>query len=84
MAPIVHGLENKYGDVVDFVYLDIDDADTEPFREALDYNRRWRPFIFFVTPQGEIVGDPLIGYTRGEVLEQALVDFLSSQGALAN
>ena len=84
MAPIVHGLENKYGDTVEFVYLDIDDSGTEPFQEALNYNRRWRPFIFFVTPEGEIVGDPFIGFTQGDVLEQALIEFLNAEGAPVN
>lgn len=82
MAPIVHGLEDKYGEVLEFVYLDIDDPGTEPFQEALNYNRRWRPFIFLVTTDGEIIGDPFIGYTDGAVLDQAILDFLIGEGAI--
>jgi hypothetical protein len=80
MAPVVHGLENKYRDKIDFVYLDIDDDRTLPFQEMLNYDRRWRPFIFFVSSDGEIVGTPIIGVQSGQVLEQSLIDFLVSQG----
>jgi hypothetical protein len=80
MAPVVHGLENKYGDKVNFVYLDIDDDSTLPFQEMLNYDRRWRPFIFFVSSDGEIIGTPLIGVTPGPVLEQTLIDLLVAEG----
>lgn len=37
MAPFVHGLEDKYKDRIRFSYLDIDDPQTKPFKEALGY-----------------------------------------------
>jgi thiol-disulfide isomerase/thioredoxin len=80
MAPVVHGLEDKYGQHLNFVYIDIDDPDSQPLQEQLGYSTRWRPFIFFVNEQGEIVGDALIGYQEGAVLESTLQQFLVEQG----
>ena len=80
MAPIVHGLEQKYGDQVRFVYLDIDDPATESLQTALSYNRRWRPFIFIVDANGEIIltasGDKSIwiGVVPGEILELGILN----------
>ena len=82
MAPIVHGLEQKYGDEVRFVYLDIDDPATEPFRDAFSYDRRWRPFIMIVDGNGEILmtsaGEPSIwiGVVPGMVLELGILNAL--------
>ena len=45
MAPVVHGLEAKYGMYLDFVYLDIDDPATQEIRDQLNYSNRWRPYI---------------------------------------
>jgi thiol-disulfide isomerase/thioredoxin len=53
MAPIVHGLEAEYGERMNFVYLDIDDPDTDPFKEALGY--RVQPHIFLVDERGKIL-----------------------------
>ena len=83
MAPVVHGLEDKYGTYLDFVYLDIDDPATKEIQDQLSYNDRWRPFIIFVNAQGEVVGSPFIGYQDGEVVEAALQDFLVGQGVFA-
>jgi hypothetical protein len=75
MAPVVHGLEEKYGDQVRFVYLDIDDPNTQALQEALEYNRRWRPFIVILDGDGNIILDDAgqkhlwIGVIPGETLE---------------
>ncbi|MGD8633870.1 MAG: hypothetical protein PVF85_09895 [Anaerolineales bacterium] len=53
MAPIVHGLEVEYIDQVDFVYLDIDDPRTDPFKQQLGY--RYQPHIFLLDGEGNIV-----------------------------
>ncbi len=52
MAPVVHGLEARYGDRIDFVYLDIDDPQTSPFKSQLGY--LVQPHIFLLDGQGEI------------------------------
>lgn len=83
MAPVVHGLEAKYGEYLEFVYLDIDDPATLELQEQLSYNYRWRPFIFFVNREGEVVGDAFIGFQDGAVLENAVQNFLVEQGVFA-
>jgi hypothetical protein len=83
MAPVVHGLEDKYGEYVNFVFLDIDDQNTQAIQEQLGYNDRWRPFILFVNGNGEVVGDSFIGVQDGVVLETALQQFLVAQGVFA-
>jgi len=83
MAPVVHGLENKYGTYLDFVYLDIDDPATQAIRDQLNYSDRWRPFILFVNEQGEVIGSPFIGYQDGAIVEAALQDFLVQEGVFA-
>ena len=81
MAPVVHGLEYKYGDLLNFGYLDIDDPNTDRLQKAMDYDRRWRPFIFLVSGSGE-VHEIFIGFTDGQVLEQAIITFLQQEGVL--
>lgn len=53
MAPIVHGLEAEYDQRVQFVYLDIDDPQTDPFKRDLGF--RYQPHFFLLDPQGEII-----------------------------
>jgi hypothetical protein len=80
MAPVVHGLEDKYGSVMNFVYLDIDDANTMSLQEQVSYSSRWRPYILLVDSSGNIVGQPMIGVVNGAALEQAIVDLLVAEG----
>ncbi|MEJ2759665.1 MAG: hypothetical protein P8046_14390 [Anaerolineales bacterium] len=81
---MVHGLENKYAGVMNFVYLDIDDPDTKDLQKELGYQVNWRPYIFFLNSDGEIVGDTLIGAQDGEVLELAVRAVLQTEGVLEN
>jgi len=53
MAPVVHGLEARYSDRIDFVYLDIDDPRTAPFKSRLGY--LVQPHFFMLDGQGEIL-----------------------------
>lgn len=82
MAPVVHGLENKYGEVMNFVFLDIDDPDTGALQDDLGYQISWRPYIFFLSSDGEIIGDTLIGTQNPETLELALRTVLQTEGVL--
>ncbi len=82
MAPVVHGLENKYGDYMNFVFLDIDNPGTKDLRDELGYSTSWRPYIFFLNSEGEIVGDTYIGYQQDAVLEQAVIDVLRGDGLI--
>jgi hypothetical protein len=53
MAPVVHGLEQQWGDRINFVYLDIDDPDTTPFKR--DFGYRYQPHFLLLDGQGQIV-----------------------------
>jgi hypothetical protein len=53
MKPIVHGLEDRYGEQINFVYLDIDDPANDPWKETLRY--RNRPHYVLLDGDGNIV-----------------------------
>lgn len=53
MAPVVHGLEQEFAGEIRFIYLDIDDPRTEPFKEQLGY--RVQPHLFLLDGDGVIV-----------------------------
>ena len=53
MAPIVHGLEAKYGDRIQFTYLDIDDSRTDGLKTALGF--RVQPQYFLLDGSGNVV-----------------------------
>jgi hypothetical protein len=67
MAPIVHGLESKYVDRMNFVYLDIDDPANDSFKENLGF--RYQPHIFLLGPEGQVLNQWV-----GPVTEQALAE----------
>ena len=73
MAPIVHGLEAKYSDQMNFVYLDIDDDRNESFKRQLGY--RVQPNLFLLDGEGQILRQWL-GSVPAEELEAALVEAL--------
>jgi len=66
MAPIVHGLEAKYQDRINFIYLDIDDPASDDFKQALGY--RYQPHIFLLNGDGKILNQWI-----GRVAEEELV-----------
>lgn len=85
MAPVVHGLEGKYGDQVQFTYLDIDDKNNQVFMEAFGYDRRWRPYILILDGEGNVImningnNSIWVGVIPGEVLELGILGALASQ-----
>lgn len=54
MAPIVHGLEAKYHGQIGFVYLDIDDPATEPFKKQFGF--RYQPHFVLLDGAGNVLG----------------------------
>jgi hypothetical protein len=70
MAPVVHGLEQKWGSKVGFVFLDIDDPQTGPLKRQLGYI--YQPNIFLVDADGAILNQWL-GPVRESELEAALM-----------
>jgi hypothetical protein len=70
----VHGLEAEYGSQVNFIYLDIDDRDTESFKQELGY--RYQPHLFLVDADGNIL-QQWVGRVSGDELETAILASLS-------
>jgi hypothetical protein len=53
MAPIVHGLESEFHNLINFVYLDIDDQANADTLRFLGY--RYQPHFFLVDGDGNIL-----------------------------
>ena len=66
---MVHGLEVDYLNKIDFIYLDIDDPQTNSFKLALGY--RYQPHLFLLDGQGNIT-QQWVGYVNPEDLKMAL------------
>ena len=65
MAPIVHGLEAEFHNLINFVYLDIDDpANTDTLR-YLGY--RYQPHFILVDGEGNIIQQWLGPVTADEL-----------------
>jgi hypothetical protein len=65
----VHGLEAEWGGQVNFVYLDIDDAATEPFKRQLGY--RVQPHMFLLDGDGQVL-QQWLGFVDAATLEASL------------
>ncbi len=70
MAPVVHGLEAKYGDQMNFVYLDIDDGNTFKFKQSLNFV--YQPHFFLIDANGNII-QQWLGPVQEAVLEEAIL-----------
>lgn len=73
MKPIVHGLEAKYGDRIQFTYLDIDDSRNDSFKKTLGY--RAQPQYFLLDGSGNVV-QQWFGYVPEDWLATAFEDVL--------
>lgn len=70
MAPIVHGLEAKYSDQMNFVYLDIDDPANDRFKQQLGFT--FQPQFLLLDGEGNVLKQ-FAGIVPEEVLEDAIV-----------
>lgn len=70
----MHGLEAEYEEQMNFVYLDIDDPDSDPFKAALGY--RVQPHLFLVDEHGKII-QQWLGQVSEADLRQAFEDALN-------
>jgi hypothetical protein len=68
MAPVVHGLEAEYSDRMNFVYLDVDDPNTQELQSAL--GRRAQPEFFLLDADGNVI-QRWFGSVAPEILEDA-------------
>lgn len=71
MAPIVHGLEDRYDDRMTFSYLDIDDPSTSVFRTTLGF--RYQPEFYLLDAEGNVIQEWV-----GPVEEQVLIEALDA------
>jgi len=69
---MVHGLQAKYEDKIQFTYLDIDDPNTRGFKQALGY--RVQPHFFLLDANGKIVKEWL-GFVQESDLVTAFEAF---------
>ncbi len=75
MTPIVHGLEDRYKDQIRFVYLDVDDPATEPFKRALGYF--YQPEYYLIGPDGEVL-QAWFGFVPPEAFISVIDDTLAT------
>jgi hypothetical protein len=68
MAPVVHGLEAEWSDEINFVYLDIDDSRSDPFKRELGY--QYQPHFFLLDAEGNILNQWL-GVVEKETFREA-------------
>ena len=74
MEPIVHGLEEEYGNEIDFVYVNVDDPETRDIQQQL--GRRGQPHFVLVGSDGEIVTE-WFGVVQSATFEQAFEGVLN-------
>jgi thiol-disulfide isomerase/thioredoxin len=69
MRPIIHDLQDEYGLIVDFIYLDIDAENTKALQKQLTFTGL-RPTIIFMDPNGKEVSRLVGAHTRQELAEK--------------
>lgn len=67
----MHGLEAKYSGQVNFIYLDIDDSRTNPFKQELGF--RYQPHLFLLDGDGNIITQ-WVGFVSEQDLEGAILN----------
>ena len=73
MAPMVHGLEAKYYGRINFVYLDADDVNTEPFQAELGFN--YQPEVYLLDGNGMVL-KKWVGFTSEQEFEEVFSQYL--------
>lgn len=66
----MHGLESTWSDRINFVYLDIDDPRTNPFKSALGF--AYQPHLFLLDGEGRVIAQ-WVGYVEAATFEEAFV-----------
>lgn len=75
MKPIVNELENEYGTQIEFVPVNIDDADSAAYKQQ--YGFRYQPHFLLVGADGEII-EEWLGYTDAELFEQTFATIVEN------
>ena len=71
MAPKIHKLDSQYLQTIKFIYLDIDNPNTNKIKNELGY--MYQPHFFLLDGQGDILNQ-WIGYVSEETLISVLDD----------
>ncbi len=80
MAPVVTELHGHYGDRINFVMVNIDDA--QAAEAVRQYSVTGIPHLLTLTAKGE-VQEEFVGRVPGKLLDQAIVPLLEEAGNLA-
>ena len=83
MAPVVHGLEDKYGEYMNFVYLDVDKQAVNNILEDMNIYANYIPTFLFLDSNGNVVGHTMIGSQSDRALEEAIQELLINAGIFA-
>lgn len=81
MAPVVHGLEAKYGEYMNFVYLDVDKPAVEDILTEMNIYANYIPTFLFIDSNGKVIpGTTMIGSQSDNAMEKAIIEVLISEG----
>jgi hypothetical protein len=80
MAPIVHGLQDDFGDQMVFTFLDIDDPATRVWMDELSYVGR--PYYVLLDAEGNIL-QKWSGFVAEDRLRAALEKALGGEGGVS-
>ena len=69
MKPVVHGLEDQFGDQIRFAYIDVDDPASSQLKSELGYTKQ--PEMYVVDGDGNVV-EEWSGFVEQDVLVAAL------------
>ena len=70
----MNGLEEQYGNNIEFVYVDIDNPESQALKNQ--YGFRVQPHFVLVSGNGEVVGE-WFGMNEGATFETAFNDVLN-------
>ena len=74
MVPVVHRLQEKYQDQVNFVFLNADNPNTYDIQD--EFRVKYRPEFYLVDPDGEVL-KKFIGNTTFERFEEELIKHIN-------
>ena len=81
MAPVVHGLEDKYGEYMNFVYLNVDKQAVEDIVQDLNINAMYIPTFVFIDCEGKVIpATTMIGSQSDHAMEEAIIEVLLEEG----
>jgi len=74
MVPVVHRLQEKYQDQVNFVFLNADNPNTYDIQD--EFRVKYRPEFYLVGPDGKVL-KKFIGNTTFERFEEEFIKYIN-------